>query len=492
MTRTTPIAVCLLLSWVVLSGPVPYTAPSGDLNLDGHVDTVDLQCEILIFTMLGDLGELDDDQCQSNLDCAALYGTDTVCRTGFTKELRCLPSCLHGNVPLGKDNGLLCADSDADGEFCLGTTQRRSADLNCDGKIGNEDFVFLIAIIMKSLGWPGTADYDGDGQLNFCDQDSDGDGDPDGSDCEILDHTISNITPEICNGIDEDCNGKVDDWLGTVSCGLSICAHEEPACVDGQPADCDEFFGALPETCNGVDDDCNSKTDDAPDEQLCAEFTDAPNVAAVSCLGGTCLTTACHGGFVDINGATGDGCECQEDLLEEVNPTCEQAQTLGILTDTDKATVLVKGNEPAGIGDWYGFHASDTPETNTDSFHVRVQFLDNPGETYAFDVYWTDCDPAHRICTETTDVEWYTDFSDPTATTGWPTLPLPSIHGGGESDCRPDSGQVLTPADFSDDTSASSHRCTDNSANFYVRVYVAPDKKPICSAYKLEVSNGVY
>jgi hypothetical protein len=392
---------------------------------------------------------------------------------------------------VGTDVGILCTDPLAETEYCLGTTQVRSTDMNCDGTVTNTDFLYLVAVIMTAVGWPGTADHDGDGQLNFCDDDSDGDGDPDVSDCAVLDETVSTIAAEACNGLDDNCNGKVDEWLGTVSCGLGACQHSEPACVDGQENPCDPMLGASPEKCNGVDDDCNGKVDDGPGDVLCAEFAAAPHLVEVDCFAGKCLATVCAPGYFDTNGDPADGCECSQDAPNTKNGTCQTAVDLGTLTDSPSTILGVKSNEPTGDGDWYRFTAKDVTETNTDTFHLRVRFLDNPAATYVLDLHYAACDAAHRICSEVTEADWMTDFSVPGNKAAAPAILGPWAAGGGESSCRPDANHTLTPGDFSDDTTDSSHQCTDNSATFYLRVYVAPGKKVTCLPYKIEISNGV-
>ena len=260
---------CLVLvGSVLLAGPVPYTAPDGDLNRDGMADITDLQCEVRLFYALTLAGHPNEDFCVTDEECEA-WIPDTYCRPGFTAFDVCVPTCMDASVSFGESADVVCDDPDADTEQCLGTTQRLSADYNCDGHLGNEDSTFLVAVIMNKLGGPGTPDHDSDGQLNFCDDDSDGDGDPDVTDCEPLDEAFSSIHPEICNGIDENCNGEIDEDLGVIGCGVAICWHEVPFCVGGVIQDCDPLLGAEPEVCNGVDDDCSGEVDDGLGETVC-------------------------------------------------------------------------------------------------------------------------------------------------------------------------------------------------------------------------------
>lgn len=166
--------VALVLTMAVLvSGPVPYTAPSGDLNLDGVSDVVDLQCLIQTYQFATAAGFPEEDLCNADEDCLAV-SPEAYCRPGLNKYKVCLHHCLDSGVGLYPDPGVVCDPEAEENEFCLGVTQKRSADMNCDGLIGNEDFNFIVQVIMNQAGGLDTADLDGDGQLNYCDDDMDG------------------------------------------------------------------------------------------------------------------------------------------------------------------------------------------------------------------------------------------------------------------------------------------------------------------------------
>jgi len=185
----------------------PYTAPDGDVNGDGAVDVADTQCEILVFHAVV-LAEMQGGEpCTVDADCLALVGPDTSCRSGFGQSMLCLPTCLASDVTLGPDPAVDCTQPGADTPQCKGLTHKRNADLNCDGHIGNQDFVFLVSIIMEKLGGPGTSDIDGDGKLNFCDDDTDGDGLDDGVDPDPLSGTPDCDDGNLCTADAPDGNG---------------------------------------------------------------------------------------------------------------------------------------------------------------------------------------------------------------------------------------------------------------------------------------------
>jgi hypothetical protein len=56
--------------------------------------------------------------------------------------------------------------------------------------------------------------------------------------------------------------------------------------------------------------------------------------------------------------------------------------------------------------------------------------------------------------------------------------------------CAPVPGLYADNA--SDDTGPDSHQCSDNTRQFYVRVYRQDTAKPACKDYKLEFSNGLH
>ena len=480
--------VLVALLALVVSGPVPYTAPSGDLNLDGTTDVVDLQCLIQTYYFAAAAGFPEADLCQTDEECLAA-APDCYCRPGLNKQKVCLHDCLAPEVGLCPDPGVICDPEGAESDLCLGSVQKRSADMNCDGLIGNEDFNFLVQVVMNQTGGLDTADLDG----NYCDDDMDGDGDPNATDCAPEDPAFSAFAAELCDGLDNDCDEIIDEDLGETVCGVSICEHSVPYCVDGEINACDPMEGAEPEVCNGIDDSCTGKVDDGADVDLCADFQFTPNLEMVICQDGKCIASACDPGFYDMNVDASDGCECADDINEKGNSSCNTSLYAGDLADTGNGTLkAISGNDPDGSGDWFSFYAQDVNEGSTDSFHVRVKFTENPADTYRFDLYWSSCAAGHKICNGATDGEWYTDFFSGSGTQSMPAVPGPGTNGGGELKCAADPNHSITPGNFGDDTSPSSHQCNDNSKLFMLYVYTAPGATPICTPYKIEITNGVY
>jgi hypothetical protein len=149
---------------------------------------------------------------------------------------------------------------------------------------------------------------------------------------------------EQCNGKDDDCNGVTDDnpiglgqsctsncpapnpcvaagtCTGTVSTNTNgcfgVCASDgRTTCPAGGAIVCAHTVAGT-ETCNGLDDDCDGVIDNGfnllTDVQNCGScgFVCAlPGASAQSCIAGICRSTACTGGFADIDKNPLNGCE---------------------------------------------------------------------------------------------------------------------------------------------------------------------------------------
>ena len=340
-------ASCLLLAALVLSGPSPYTAPTGDVNGDGGVDALDIQCTVLVYEALEGAGPVDEDLCGNDGDCPP----NSYCRVGFGPGKQCLPVCLAQDVDMGLAQAVLCMDEMADNPLCKGKTAKKNADLNCDGLLGNEDFVFMVAVVVDKLGLPtspdfdddgklngcdddsdgdsipdalegtgdtdadqgpdyldldadddgipdaqeGAADIDGDGKPNFQDLDSDGDGDPDSADCAPLDADNGAGLMEICDQKDNDCDGETDEG--------GVCAPVGPACLDDPPNPLTGQGCPLYTPCQEFDD--------------CGVFQDCQQWY---CWGGVCVLNA----LTDCWDNVGGGCNANIVFQQHANPPVDK------------------------------------------------------------------------------------------------------------------------------------------------------------------------
>ncbi len=231
--------------------------------------------------------------------------------------------------------------------------------------------------------------------------------------------------------------------------------------IDARPTSIDATPGK--EVCNGQDDNHNQFVDEGTPEELCGVVANGTPI----CHGAAgCGIAMCNAGYVDLDMMFSTGCECMQGATENGSLNCDDGVDLGSIPDTNQAMNVV-GNLTSGEDvDYYRFLAVDTPDTTCDQFHVRVQFLDNPSDQFQVDVMRGGC-AGTGICSASTDVQWYTNFS---------------MNGvSGECPCAPSPGNSNGVA-----------VCTDDTSEFAVKVSRKPGFPITCENYTLEISNGKY
>ena len=327
-------------------------------------------------------------------------------------------------------------------------------------------------------------------------------------DCNDANPLISPGSFEVCGDlIDNNCNGVTDesvsnqlfymdkdsDGFGTGT-GMALC---KPDTINGiyysttVNGDCND---ALPkvhpnaqELCNAIDDDCNGLTDEQLPLIMCG---DAQN-GQPACVNGKC-TPNCYPSWFDADGIASNGCECKADNFYGIQgDACTSPVDLGYIYDDGSVTLIKAGNiMPGESGDWFHFKAVDynDPSGSCDPFNVHVWLNPNPDGKYVIDFYRNGCGAPQQLCGNEVDSGWTVAFSGkspygPGAIKGnhtgdYDPSPIPEV--GGECKCV--NGTTGLPG---------MNECTDNSADFYVRVGRAPGSGTVCASYTLNITNGM-
>ena len=312
-----------------------------------------------------------------------------------------------------------------------------------------------------------------------------------GGDCQDLEPLVNPGADEACDGLDNNCDGATDE-KDAVGCkpyfldndGDGFGETSKVKCYCGPtgahiailPGDCLDTNAMVnpnaPEICNGIDDNCNMSVDEGEPQDMC------PQVAhgLAGCVNGTCNLIDCEDGWSNADGDPLNGCECASGALEvpgAAGNSCQAPKEMGTLNDTGQEVEVTDNIVPIGDEDWFRFTALDGADPGgCDSFKVRVRFLHNPQDQFAFDVFKGGCQGSAEICKLVSEFTDSTNFFDP----------------GAADNVEDQKGECPCTNDV--DTSDGVQRCTDQTSTYLVRVYRRPGLADSCAAYTLTVSNG--
>lgn len=427
-----------------------------------------------------------DNNCNGKVDeagaegCTKYYPDEDKDGVGAAEGEVCLCQPPEGMVLVSGD----CNDKDKNVSFGKPEVCDLS-DNDCDGEVDEGDATGCTT-------WYFDKDKDGfgDSDVSSCRCHGDESWVAKAGDCDDNDPMIGVGQQEICDELDNDCDGEVDeegadgckpyfldgdnDGFGLREMFKCLCKPWD-AFSTTKPGDCDDLDASIKPTavehCDGIDNNCNDLIDDG---QAALECPPVPN-AKVGC-DKTCVIMSCDpaGTWYDMDKLYDNGCECQDQVDERPIQTCDTLYyNLGDLPDngmilTPRGKIL-----PAGDVDWYRVRAVDGPQVaGCDTFHFKVSFQENPGGAFAFEVYKGACNEDGLMCTNLQVFEDYVDFNIPTTKEG---------EVGGECLCAP----------AGSNTAPNSHRCSDQTATYMIKVYAVDSKKVTCDEYVLLVQNGL-
>jgi hypothetical protein len=232
---------------------------------------------------------------------------------------------------------------------------------------------------------------------------------------------------------------------------------------DGSPLseDCDDTnpdrFPGNEEICSPIDEDCDDVIDNGDPAALC-EFYPGGGI----CVNSNC---GCPAGTFDLDRSV-EGCECSAEPAIDQGLSCESAIDLGTLSDSTSSMQITGNVMPDDRDVWYRVRGVDAADTTCDNYHVRIQLLTNPDDTFEMAVFRGSCTAAVE-CDGMSygDYSWATDFGGTAM---------------GQCPCW-----TGTPV-------ASLSQCSDDSADYYVRMRRRPGSMLSCAEYTLELSNGLY
>lgn len=352
------------------------------------------------------------------------------------------------------------------------------------------------------------------------------------NDCDDDDVAVHPNRTEICNnGKDDNCDGVQNtvnadgcisyffdgdgDTYGAPGTDACLCGPDttHTATIGGDCKDSNDKVnpGAI-ESCNNIDDNCSGATDENPDA-LCP--SNETLHSAMTCYQGVCTVSGCNAGWFDVDGSSGNGCECAQDGFDNTANDCASAIDLGTLSDASTSPTIVRVGKivPNSDFDWYKIKASDTTDTGasfanpgSDKFRL-IAWLESPtDESISIEVHPGTCNTAATCGGVVTEYEYNVSVFDKANLVGQGSC-INDIAGEAQGNmwqcCAP--GECGTDAGSSQNACCGSNsvcqgptnpynirECNNDEKTFFIKVYRASGSATSCAKteYELRISNG--
>lgn len=245
-------------------------------------------------------------------------------------------------------------------------------------------------------GCANCADADGDTYWVGCDTFDEA---KQGPDCNDADFNVFS---------DEGCANCSDNDMDNYYVGCDQYGDQKPG------PDCNDNNASVgiqdsQEICNGLAENCAGEIDNAPPDEMCP--TDGMDPPGVSPMNGWicdppapgqdgCEINQCVEQFFNLDGVVDNGCECEGTPRTDSLAACSDAPQ-GDLGDAAEGTQindiplgtipLIDNGVGAGAEDWYWveFPPSGNPGVRPNTGSIRVDFQQNDGLDYRFQVFRT-------------------------------------------------------------------------------------------------------